>query len=261
MNLSNLRIARFKTILIGILASLLAPATTVALNRDLPDLFSYEPGVATPLGPYLMQDGLKGPLLILALNEKGEVIQTSRLRYDNNGRLQAETFYDNRNNALGEIRYTFEKGLPVREEYFDAKGGLLSSKARTYFQNRVSRIDVTEGAAIKFSRSYTYAKNIITVRETVEKTSDVFHITLDDHGRPVAQELADPGKKTLQKVSYEYDSSGRIKERIRTVEDAASRCAYEYDETGRLHQYVYYERMAKDWKKTKIIRLIYPDRV
>jgi YD repeat-containing protein len=237
------------------------PASLTAFNRDVPEPFAYEPAVATPLGPYLMRDGLKGPLLILALNEKNEITQTSRLKYDDRGRLLVEAFFDNRNNPTGEVRYTHEKGLPTREDYFDSKGELVSSKIRTYQQNQLIRIAVEEKKVIKFLRSYSYSKDRISIRESIDKTYDVFQIALDGKGRPVSMELIDLQKKPLQTIEYKYDTDGRLKERLRTMQDSASRCQYEYDETGRLYQYIYFDRSTSDWKKTRTIRLIYADRV
>lgn len=240
---------------------LLSPVGLLALSGEPLDPFAYEPGVANPLGPYLMQDGLKGPLMLIAMNEKGQIVETSRIRYDEKGRIQSESFYDDRNNFTGEIRYTFEKGLPVKEEFINAKAESVSTKTRQYMQGRVSRIDVHNGKALQFVRSYTYARDKIAVRETVDKNSDVFHIALDAKGRPTKMELADEQRKPLQQISYSYDEKDRLKERIKTLPDSAFRCVYEYDETGRLHQYVYFDKKGDDWVKTKTIRLIYPDRV
>jgi antitoxin component YwqK of YwqJK toxin-antitoxin module len=237
------------------------PAGLAALTGDPLDPFAYEPGVANPLGPYLLQDGLKGPLMLIALNEKGQIVETSRIRYDEKGRIQSESFYDDRNNFTGEIRYTFEKGVPVKEEYFDAKGESVSTKTRQYMKGRVSRIDVHNGKTLQLVRSYSYTRDRIAVRETVDRISDVFHITLDEKGRPMKMELADEERKPLQQISYSYDEKGRLKERIKTLPDSAFRCLYEYDETGRLYQYIYFDKKGKDWIKTKTIRLIYPDRV
>ncbi|MBW7858274.1 MAG: hypothetical protein H3C43_08280 [Leptonema sp. (in: Bacteria)] len=243
------------------LLSLILPISVLAVTGEPLDPFSYEPGVANPLSPYLTNDGLKGPLMLIALNPKGEITQTSRIRYDNNGRIQSETFYDDKNNLVGEIKYTFEKGLVTKEEYFDEKGNSVTAKTRVYFQGKLQQLKVHENKTLKFTRGYRYTKDRISVSETIDKQSDVFHIQLDSKGRPTSLELADEQKKPLQKIEYKYGKDDQLIERIKTLPDAAFKCAYEYDDSGRLYQYVYYDKKGTDWIKTKTIRLVYPDRI
>lgn len=244
------------------LSSILAvPATLWPINRDAPDAFAYEPAAATPLGPYLMRDGLKGPVQVLALNAKGETTQTSRLKYDERGRLISESFFDSQNRPAGEIRYTFKDGLPVREDSYDQKGELVSSKIRSYQQGKLAGIVVTEHKVVKLQRSYSYSRDRISIRESVEKNADQFYILLDEKGRPTSMELLDQEKKPLQTIEYKYDAQGRLQERLRTMTDAVSRCQYEYDEQGRLSQYVYADKGPSDWKVSRTIRLVYASQI
>ncbi len=238
-----------------------SPAALLALAKEPFDPFSYEPGITNPLSPYLMQDGLKGPLMLIAMDEKGKVLETSRIRYNENGRIVSESFYNQKNTFTGEIRYTYKDGLPVKEEYFDAAGKAFSAKTRQYFKGRVSRIDVHKGDELQFVRSYAYTRDKIAVRETIDKSSDVFHIFLDDRGRPIKMELADEQRKPLQQITYSYDKDGRLKERTKILPDSAYLCRYDYDENGRLYQYTYFDKKGKEWIKTRTIRLIYADRV
>lgn len=246
---------------IAFTSAMAVPTAVWPVNRDALDPFAYEPGVATPLGPYLMRDGLKGPVQVLALNAKGEIIQTSRLTYDERGRLLTEAFFDPQNAAGGEIRYVFKNGLPVREDSYNQKGELLSSKVRTYQQGQLIQVVVEEKKLIKFQRSYAYARDRISIRESADKNTDVFQVTLDAGQRPVSMALLDQDKKPVQTIEYRYDARGRLQERLRTMTDSVSRCQYEYDEQGRLSQYIYADRGPSDWKVSRTIRLIYADRI
>lgn len=256
-SLSN-RLALFKK---SWLLMLVLPFSMFAVTGQPLDQFSYEPGVANPLSPYLMNDGLKGPLMLIAINPKGEITQSSRIRYNDAGRIQSETFYDDKNNVIGEIKYTFEKGLVNKEEYFDHQGNSVTAKTRVYFQGKLQQLKVHENKTLKFTRGYRYTNDRISVSETIDKQSDVFHILLDSKSRPTSLELVDEQRKSLQKIEYKYNKEGQLIERIKTLPDAAFKCAYEYDESGRLYQYVYYDKNGAEWIKTKTIRLVYPDRI
>ena len=222
----------------------------------------YEPGIFNPLGPTLLygnSDIQRRPYMLMALNEKNEIIEKSLLQYNKDGRLIAEKIFDSKNQLKGEVLYKYdEKGNVVEETYKDFSGNILAKKIRHYRNNVLDQIDVYDANELVFSRRYKYEKNQITGREIQKGISEPFVIKLKN-GLIESVEFREKNTK-LMEIKYRY-LQDKLVERIKTTGDAQSKCEYIYDNNNRLKEYIYYDFIRSKWIKTKTIQFVYADQV
>lgn len=222
----------------------------------------YEPGVFNPLGPTLLFGDVnikKRPYMLIALNNKGDILERSLLQYDATGKLIAEKILSAHNHYKGEIKYIYDKNNNVIEEqYFDYQNNLISKKVRIYKNNQLVQIDFYQSEELIFSRVYKYEKNQVIGREFQKSFSDPFIIKFND-GLISSIEFKDKNS-VLMKIEYKYQDKNLI-ERLKESGEVKSRCLYTYDEQNRLQEYTYYDYIRNDWKKYKSIKFVYADQI
>ncbi len=222
----------------------------------------YEPGVFNPLGPTLLYGDAnikKRPYMLIALNDKGVVLERSLLQYDASGKLIGEKIFSSNNHSKGEIKYIYDKNNNVIEEqYFDHQNNLISKKVRIYRNNQLVQIDFFQGEEMIFSRIYKYERNQVIGRELQKSYTDPFIIKFRD-GLISTIEFKDKNK-VLMKIEYKYNNNNLI-ERKKESGEVKSKCLYTYDEQNRLIEYTYYDFIRNDWKKYKSIKFVYADQI
>ncbi len=221
----------------------------------------YEPGIFHPLGPTLLygnSDIRKRPYMVLAINEKDQIVEKSLLQYDNQGRLIAEKIFNPNNQFKGEIQYIYNNNKIIEERYTDSNLNVFAKKIRKYIKEELVQIDFYDNENLQFSRTYKYNRNLIIGREFQKGFSDPFIIKLKN-GLIESVEFKDKNN-TLMVIHYKYEGSKLI-ERNKLVGEVQSRCSYFYDSENRLKEYVYFDLIRKQWKKTKTIRFVYADQI
>jgi hypothetical protein len=222
----------------------------------------YEPGIFNPLGPTLLygdSDIRKRPYMLIALNEKNQILEKSLLQYDNQGRLIGEKIFDVKNRYKGEIQYIYnENGKIIEEKYNNENGNLIAKKVRHYNNNVLVQIDFYDRDEYIFSRKYIYEKDRIIGREFQKGASDPFIIKLKN-GLIESIEFKEKNN-TLMEIKYQYKNNHLV-ERIKQIGEAKFRCEYKYDQENRLQEYIYYDFIKNSWKKSKIIQFVYADQV
>lgn len=222
----------------------------------------YEPGIFNPLGPTLLygdSDLKKRPYMLIAINEKGQIVEKSLLQYSKEGKLIAEKIFNSKNEQTGEIQYVYDSlGKVIKEIYLDNNKNLISYKKREYYQDKLISIQFYDKENLTFTRKYNYENTKITGREYGKDFSEPFFINLS---KGLVQSLEFKEKnKTLMKIEYIYEGNRLIQRKKESLE-SKSKCIYEYDSSSRLKSYTYYDFIRNEWKKTKTIQFIYADQI
>lgn len=238
-------------------------STSFIYSLEKPSGFDlYEPGIFNPLGPTLLygnSDIQRRPYMLMALNEKNEIVEKSLLQYNKDGRLIAEKIFDAKNQFKGEVLYKYDdKGNVIEETYKDFNGNIIAKKVRHFRNNVLDQIDVYDANELVFSRKYKYEKNQIIGRENQKGISEPFVIKLKN-GLIESVEFKEKNT-TLMEIKYKYQQD-KLVERIKTTGDAQSKCEYIYDNNNRLKEYIFSDFIRSKWIKTKTIQFVYADQI
>ncbi len=222
----------------------------------------YEPGTFNPLGPTLLYGDPninKRPYMLIALNEKDQILEKSLLQYSPDGKLIAEKIFNDKNELKGEIQYFYDSNSKVtREVYFDHLKNPISLKVREYYKENLVNIKFYKNDQLILTRKYQYEKNKITGKEFSNNYIEPFIIKLKN-GLVESLEFKE-NNVTLMKIEYIYKDN-RLVQRNKTSLESQSKCVYEYDSLSRLKQFTYYDKFRNEWKKIKTIQLVYADQI
>ncbi|MFN3604135.1 MAG: hypothetical protein ACK4UJ_05465 [Leptonema sp. (in: bacteria)] len=222
----------------------------------------YEPGTFNPLGPTLLygdQDKNKRPYMLIAYNEKEQILEKSLLQYSKEGKLIAEKIFNSRNEFTGEIHYLYDaNGKVIQEIYYDNQKNQISLKKREYKNDRLVGIQFYDKDRLIFTRKYTYENNRIIGREFAKEFSEPFVIYIKN-GLIESLEFKEKSK-TLMQIKSIYEGSKLIQRNKESL-DSRSKCIYEYDPSARLTKYMYYDWIRNQWKKSKSIQVVYADQI
>lgn len=220
---------------------------------------SYNPARWSPLAPYIMQDGLTGPSTIIATDDKGAETEKAVMKYDQRGRLVEEVFYDASGSNKGKSVYEYEAGRPITQKLYNNKGELISSEVREYYQDRLKSIAyMDEKGERALLHSFKYSPGQITGVEVSSDTRDAIAIELN--GRNITQVMftASTGE-TLANISFKYDKTGKLVERLRSSPSGTERCRHIYNAKGQLSEYIYEIKSGDSWILSRKLKLSYPE--
>lgn len=199
----------FFTVILSIIPS------TIGSN----ELDPYESFLVHPLAPYFMQSGLAGPLMRVAMDEKGQV-EFTRIHYDEAGFISTEYFYDRESKLQSEIQYTFEKGQLVKIQEFDERRRLQSTVERIYRDGHLATVVKTgEGGYYTLHYSYFPKRTVVVMNDSSTAQTVIEHIAIefDMTGKPTSVRVTDKDGKLVIAINYAYDENGRLRERVKLV--------------------------------------------
>ena len=218
---------------------------------------AYNPARWSPLAPYIMQDGLKGPQSIVALDENSKVTEKAELKYDGRGRLVQETFYSASGEQKGKTIYQYEAGRPVAQKLFNARDKLISSEIRDYQKDNLKSITYLDGQGNSvLLHSFSYSPGQISAVEVAEDNKDSISIELN--GRNITRvEFRSTTGENLGTIDFKYNKEGRLVERLRSAPAGQERCRHIYDAQGRLKEYIYEIKSGSNWILSRKLQLNY----
>ncbi len=230
------------------------------LNTDL-----YEPGIFNPLSNVLIngvKDFSSRPYMIIAYDNKNQILEKSLIHYTKEGKIQSETILDGNNKLKGTIQYHYDdKGNIIREEYFDNQNQNLATKKRFFdSKNQVIKIEFYDRNQIAFIRQYQYDKNQIKGIEQAGNLKDYFLIKLHQN-RIQEIEFYLENKQVRTRIIHIYNENRKIKERIKFNGESKSICEYEYDSQNRIKRFTFSDMIRNKRVVYKTVELVYADQL
>lgn len=203
-------------------------------NQDLP----LKEVVYSSDGKLLLSSELSykdGKLIQEKYISDGKLEGVTKYEYDKSNRLTRETTKDSSGKITESIDYVYKKDSIVKIRFFTGDGKLyMDSIIHSWID------DLIESGQITWME--TKDKEII---KTESKPNKKNMMILDEKKSPIAN------------VEFQYDSKGKLNERIFTQGNAIRKNKLEYDSKGRLSSFSFHVKQDGKWILEKTHKLSY----
>ncbi|MBI3394597.1 MAG: hypothetical protein HY042_02060 [Spirochaetia bacterium] len=207
---------------------------------------------------YILHPRTGGPTKLVAKDATGKIKQTASFQYDGSGRLTSENYNGPDGKSTGSTMYRYDAGVIIEELLRDGTGALRSRRVFEYKAGAMTTMTLYDGTGKLESKLEFTTKDglVIAGKETASPDAERFQIAYENK-HPVSLVFYDPQGSMLAQISYTYDGSGKITERLRTAGPVRSLCKYAYDKQGRMISYSYFDAATNTWALEKTLLLEY----
>lgn len=228
-------------------------------------VWGYTPGKWSHKDVYIFQKNKKGPSKEIVRNNEGTVIYVAEYQYNEDGRLELETYSDKEGKADGKTIYRYTEGRISSEDVYDDKGNLNSQKSFQYKGNLLKKVTIKlpeDKTSVTYTLETDNEGNVIAgeSRSNESKDIDLFRFSLDPKRPNVQiQKFLDEKNKTLGEIHFKYDAKGQLVEREFFQGENKRVHKLKYRPDGLLDSHSFHVKQGDSWILEKTHVLVYEE--
>ena len=221
-------------------------------------LSAYQPGKWSPMDVYIEKGQKGGPEKLILKDESGKVVESAVYKYNAEGRLLEEKYYNDAGKYTGRTEYVYAAQNLAQEILYDANDKVVTRKELNYGKKTIDVL-VLDADGKEIIRHYIRHNKmkITSGREYDQNSKDQFVVEYDKKGRAVKFKMIRSDGSSISEILYSYSELNRIIERKLSNDSFQSVCRYTYDVNGNISSYTYYNLTPAEWKKYRTVELQY----
>ncbi|MCZ8341619.1 MAG: hypothetical protein O9301_01185 [Leptospira sp.] len=228
-------------------------------------VWGYTPGKWSHKDIYIFQKNKKGPSKEIVRNNEGTVIYVAEYQYNEEGKLEIETYSDKEGKGDGKTIYRYTESRISSEDVYDEQGTLITQKGFLYKGSTLKKVTIKsleDKATVTYNLETNNEGNVIAgdSRSNESKDVDSFRFSLDPKRPNVQiQKFLDEKNKTLGEILFKYDAKGQLVEREFLQGENKRVHKLKYRPDGLLDSHSFHVKQGESWILEKTHVLVYED--